>query len=153
MPTNVLVLNGTEVDSQGYPPRAPHNKKFGDLIVFTDKFDSFEFPPGPPQPIPGVPAGSTQPQHSGFCFLVREPNVWLCQAGFLLPGLGAPFANGGQIQARGLMDFDQSGPAQAAIDGGFGDYDSAGGRIDVTFPPTPKGGKPKSRWELTIRTP
>jgi hypothetical protein len=43
------------------------------------------------------------------------------------------------------MDFDQSGPAQAAIDGGFGDYDSAGGRIDVTFPPTPKGGKPKSR--------
>ena len=107
----------------------------------------------PTQPIPVVPAGSTEPQVSGFCFLLREPNVWLCQSGFLLPRLGAHFTRGGQIQGRGLMDFNRPEPFQGAIDGGFGDYDSAGGLIDATFPPTPTGGKPRSRWEMTIRTP
>ena len=138
---------------QGLSPPDPHNKKFGDLVVFTNTIDSFEIKPGATQPIPVVPAGSTEPQVSGFCFLLREPNVWLCQSGFLLPRLGAHFTRGGQIQGRGLMDFNRPEPFQGAIDGGFGDYDSAGGLIDATFPPTPTGGKPRSRWEMTIRTP
>jgi hypothetical protein len=157
MPTRTLVLDGEEAVSQGYPPRNENAQKLGDRLVFSDNITSFQFEPSSPTPVSGsVPPPNVGAQHSGFCIRVRGKgeNFWLCQAGFILPGLpNTAYPNGGQIQARGLMNFSGPLPLQAAIDGGFGDYDSAGGRIDVTFPPTPAGAKPKSRWTMTIRTP
>jgi hypothetical protein len=143
MPTTRLRLKGSAFDSDDYPPRRHH--RFGDRTVFTDDITSFN-------PDPANPASLDQPtagQHSGFCFLLREPNVWLCQAGFLLPGFaGTTFPNGGQIQARGLMDFATGVPVRAAISGGFGDYDSAGGQIEVSFPAANQ-----SQWDMPIVRP
>jgi hypothetical protein len=85
-------------------------------------------------------------QHSGFCVLVRKPGLWLCQAGFILPSI-VDFPNGGQIQARGLMDFSGAPPFnfQAAITGGIDDYRRAEGQIDATFSPPVT-----TVWTLTI---
>jgi hypothetical protein len=88
--------------------------------------------------------------HSGFCFRVREPAVpgardlWLCQAGYVLPGIKKRhFRHGGQIEARGILDFSSNQPGVVAITGGTGDYRLASG--EVTFFPT--------YWELMIFTP
>jgi hypothetical protein len=133
MPTTSVQLRGNEVDSRGFPRQG---KRLGDRVVFTDDIISVNGAP---------PTGAGQ--HSGFCVLVREPDLWLCEAGFILPGIpGTPFANGGQIQARGLMDF-AGGAFQAAITGGIGDYHQARGQIAGTTNP------PQTDWTLTIETP
>jgi hypothetical protein len=154
MATRTLVLNGTEVEGQGYPPRNPKAQKFGDRLVFTDDIDSFEFKPSSGPSVTGSASGG---QHSGFCFKVRakdaagqDKNFWLCQAGFDLPALAfpnTPFPTGGQIEARGLMDFNKP-TVTAAITGGFGDYNGAEGRVDVAFPDIGK-----STWTMTIELP
>jgi hypothetical protein len=89
--------------------------------------------------------------HSGFCFRLREPAVlsdpdlWLCQAGYVLPGVKKKhFRNGGQIEARGILDFSPGAPQGiVAITGGTRDYRRASG--EIKFFPT--------YWELTIFTP
>lgn len=156
MPTRTLVLDGEEAVSQGFPPRDENAQKLGDRIVFSHNITSFAFEPSSPNPVTvPIPPPKVGAQHSGFCVRVRGKgeNFWLCQAGFLLPGLpNTAYPKGGQIQGRGLLDFSGS-LLQTAIDGGFGDYDSAGGQVDVTFPQTPPGAKPKTRWTMAIRTP
>ena len=73
-------------------------------------------------------------QHLGFCVRVRvrvrvrQPDLWLCEAGYILPGIpGTPFPNGGQLQARGLLKFSNA-VNTVAITGGTGDYRRASGK-------------------------
>lgn len=107
-------------------------------------------PPGSPQPPPDAPAlvnmlifsdditeitGKTNlgpSHHTGFCFNVRRPDLWLCQATYILPGIPKRhFKKGGQIQARGMLDFSSSANAIVAITGGTGDYRDASGEIEL----------------------
>jgi hypothetical protein len=136
MPTTMLVVRCNEVDSWGLPRRG---KKLGDRLAFTDELTHINNAP--------IPGG----QHSGTCVLVREPTMWLCEAGFILPGIpGTIFPNGGQIEARGLMDFpgDPPWPFRAAITGGIGpDYRRAQGDIEGTNTP------PRTDWTLGVETP
>jgi hypothetical protein len=84
-------------------------------------------------------------QHSGFCFVVRKPNTWLCQAGYTLPGIKKRhLRKGGQIEARGILDFASTQPGGVAITGGTGDYRRATGEIKFL------DGR---HYELTIFTP
>jgi hypothetical protein len=79
------------------PPQPPNNKpenNIGSVNVFTDDITAIN--------------GDTslRGEHSGFCFHVRQPNFWLCQAVYTLPGIRKRrFRHGGQIQARGRLDF------------------------------------------------
>jgi hypothetical protein len=73
MPTRTLVLSGTEVQSEGYPPRSPKRTgTFGDRIGFTDDLTSFEFKPSSGPSVSGPTSGG---QHSGFCFKVRAKDA------------------------------------------------------------------------------
>lgn len=101
--------------------------------------------------INGKPVAPGESTHAGFCFRVREPpipsgapDLWLCQAGYALPGIKKKhFRKGGQIEARGILDFGPGAPpGVVAITGGTGDYRRASGQIN--FLPT--------HWELTIFT-
>jgi hypothetical protein len=107
MPTRTLVLDGEEAVSQGYPPRNENAQKLGDRLVFSDNITSFQFEPASPNPVAGpIPPPKVGAQHSGFCIRVRGKgeNFWLCQAGFVLPGLpNTAYSNGGQIQVDGLQ--------------------------------------------------
>jgi hypothetical protein len=88
----------------------------------------------------------------GFCFRVQKPDMWLCEAGWTLPGLPAPspFPNGGQIQARGLLDFRSNAAGKVAITGGTDDYLRALGHILITA----VGGTPAvTVYTFTIETP
>lgn len=133
MPTTMLTLRGNNVARWGLPRRG---RRLGDRLAFTDDLTAINGAP--------IPGG----QHSGTCVLVREPNMWLCEAGFILPGIPA-FPNGGQIEARGLMDFppDPPYPFRAAITGGIGDYRRAQGHLQGTETP------PTTDWTLRIETP
>ena len=70
--------------------------------------------------------------HSGFCFRVRKPDLWLCQAGYVLPAIPkTPFKNGGQIEARGILNFASNKPSFVAITGGTRDFRRATGHIKL----------------------
>jgi hypothetical protein len=136
MATTTLTLVGNEVESHN---RFGPGHQLGGQQFFTDDVVSINNAP------------SSGGQHSGFCVFVRKPGVWLCQAGFILPPLANTlFPNGGQIQARGLMDFSGSPPFEfkAAITGGIDDYRRAEGQVNGKFTP-PK----TTEWTLLIETP
>ena len=64
-------------------------------------------------------------QHSGECVLVREPNVWKCEAGWTFLE--------GNLVAGGLITFDENIPTfSTAIYGGTGAYKDARGQITGT---------------------
>jgi hypothetical protein len=119
MAKTTIALRGVEVVSRRIPKK---RKRLGQMLVFSDEITVIDgaVSPGPSQ-------------HTGFCIHVREPNLWLCEAGIMLPGLPAPhpFTTGGQVQARGLMDFDSQADAIVAITGGTGDYLRASGEVRV----------------------
>jgi hypothetical protein len=145
MTTTSLVLVGHEVGGQ--KQRRPKAKKVGDLIAFTDTIITINNVPNPASDPELGPA-----QHSGFCVLVREPNIWLCQAGFSLPPISTPpfNAQGGQLQARGLMNLDLAN-FHAAITGGTRDYHQAQGELNGTYDvnPTPA----ETTWYIDVETP
>ena len=115
MPKLILKLKITSVLFTPVP------QNFGDMQVFTDDITE----------INGKPLAPGVSQHSGFCFVVREPNTWLCQAGYSLPGIRKRrFRKGGQIQARALLDISKP-VNRAAITGGTGDYRRASGDIKL----------------------
>jgi hypothetical protein len=119
MPTASFTMKATTIASRGFPRQG---KKQGDVVVFTDNITEVN--------------GNTglRGQHSGCCVLVREPTFWLCEAGYIFPGLPITnFGNGGQLQARGLLDFSTN-RFTVAITGGTGDYRLASGHIDLTEP-------------------
>ena len=129
----VLRLTINPIFSTPFPP----NPQIGDMRVFTDDIVEINC-----QALtPGLY------QHSGFCFVVRQPNFWLCQAGYVVPGIKKRhFRKGGQIHARGLFDEDGGGssPSFAAITGGHGDYRRATGEVEFLD---------GTHWKLTIFTP
>ena len=134
MPIAVLKLKGIEAVNRRIPKKG---KRLGQMLVFSDDITRIN---GAPSPGPS--------QHSGFCFRVRKPDIWLCQAGHVLPGRpGTIFPNGGQIQARGLLDFSNSAPVRVAITGGTGDYRRASGEIVLTGTP------PVTRFTVTLEIP
>jgi hypothetical protein len=134
MPIAVLKLKGIEAVNRRIPKKG---KRLGQMLVFSDDITRIN---GAPSPGPS--------QHSGFCFRVRKPDIWLCQAGYVLPGRpGTIFPNGGQIQARGLLDFSNSAPVRVAITGGTGDYRRASGEIVLTGTP------PVTRFTVTLEIP
>jgi hypothetical protein len=138
MPTTVLSLLISPVDSRNIPIVLPWWKRLGDVTVQTDD-------------IKEINGANLMGQHSGFCVRVRKPNWWLCRAGYNLPGIPdtvlppkSPFPNGGQLQARGLLDFGAPNPNFVAITGGTGDYKSASGEVKFLD---------DIHWELTVITP
>jgi hypothetical protein len=137
MPRLVLKLKLTNVTEKYIPPKPPPTpppNELGHMYVVTDNIIE----------INGKPIAPGVSQHSGFCFVVRKPNTWLCQAGYTLPGIKKKhFRHGGQIEARGILDFSAPSPTFVAITGGTGDYRRASG--EVKFLP--------NHWELTIYTP
>jgi hypothetical protein len=139
-----LTLKTIEVVSMRIPRRG---KKLGQMLVFNEDITEINSTPIDQFPVPSL----GPPQHLGFCFRVQKPDMWLCQAGWILPGLPAPspFLNGGQIQARGLLDF-RSPAGEVAITGGTEDYLNALGRIVTTA----LGGSPAvTEYTFTIVTP
>ena len=117
------------------PPPPPTPNELGDMYVLTDNIIEINGKTIPP----GVS------QHSGFCFVVRKPNTWLCQAGYTLPGIKKRhFRKGGQIEARGILDFSAPNPKFVAITGGTEDYRRASGEVKFLD---------DTHWELTIFTP
>jgi Dirigent-like protein len=99
------------------PPNNPNN--IGSVNVFTDDITEIN--------------GDTslRGQHSGFCFQVRQPNFWLCQAVYTLPGIRKRrFRHGGQIEARGRLDFSTQ-LHTVAITGGTDDYRRATGHVKI----------------------
>jgi hypothetical protein len=75
----ILKLKLASVGSRDFPqqnfppPTNPNN--IGSLNVFTDDITEIN--------------GDTslRGEHSGFCFHVRQPDFWLCQAVYTLPGI------------------------------------------------------------------
>lgn len=147
MVSTTVVLELVSFDSRRIPKKS---KKLGQMLVFTDDITKIHN-------TSIVPGAS---QHSGFCIRVRRPgsagrpDIWLCRAGFVLPGIpNTPFTYGGQIQARGLIDFSGSSltPSKVAITGGTDDYLRATGEIELkTLDPGPPE---VSEYTLTIETP
>jgi hypothetical protein len=126
-----LILRGTELYSQHVhlpatlvPPNVPARPgtpPLVEMLIFSDNITEIN--------------GKTNlgpSQHTGFCFNVRGQDLWLCQAAFILPGIPKRhFKKGGQIQARGMLDFSSSANAIVAITGGTGDYRDASGEIEL----------------------
>jgi hypothetical protein len=129
-----LTLSNVATDPDPLPP-PPY--QLGNRLVFTDNIIE----------INGKTIAPGVSQHAGFCFVVREPNTWLCQAGYTLPGIKKRhFRKGGQIQARGILVFPSSStqPGFVAITGGTGDYRRASGEAKLLD---------DTHYELTIYTP
>ena len=131
----ILKLKLASVGSRDFPqqnfppPNNPNN--IGSVNVFTDDITEIN--------------GDTslRGEHSGFCFHVRQPNFWLCQAVYTLPGIRKKrFRHGGQIQARGRLDFDKNRHT-VAITGGTDDYRRVTGHVKIDG----------NNYTLTIYTP
>ncbi|HJY45073.1 MAG TPA: hypothetical protein VJ301_10645 [Propionibacteriaceae bacterium] len=109
----------------------PQNNQLGNMIASSDDITVINGDP------------SLRGQHSGFYVRVRRPDFWLCEAGYILPGIpGTPFPNGGQLQTRGLLKFS-SLVNTVAIIGGTDDYRCASGQVKIDG----------NNFELTIETP
>ena len=128
MPTTIINLTVKTVEEKAVTPQ---NNQLGNMIAFSDDVTVINDDP------------SLRGQHSGFYIRVRRPDVWLCEAGYILPGIpGTSFPDGGQLQTRGLLKF----PAlvnTVAIIGGTDDYRCASGQVNIDG----------NKFELTIETP
>jgi hypothetical protein len=128
MTTTIITLTVATVEEREVPPK---NNQLGNMLVFDESITKIN--------------GDTAltGRHSGFCVRVQKPDIWLCEAGWRLPGIpNTPFPNGGQIQARGLLDFGVDA-GTVAITGGTDDYRRASGHIKFN----------KNDYTLTIETP
>jgi hypothetical protein len=128
MPTTIIKLKVKTIASRDVPPK---NNQLGNMAVSSDDITQINGD------------ASLKGQHSGFCVRVRQPNWWLCEAGYILPGIpNTPFPNGGQLQTRGLLDFSKQ-VNTVAITGGTGDYLRASGEVELNG----------NDFTLTIETP
>jgi hypothetical protein len=117
--TTTINLTVSTIDSRNIPFFLQLWKRLGDINVFTDDIIQINSNP------------NLTGQHSGFCIRVRKPEIWLCRAGYILPPIPGltPFdVNGGQLEARGLLNFNNA-VNTVAITGGTGDYSRASGEI------------------------
>ena len=91
MPTTIINLKVKTVEEKAVTPQ---NNQLGNMIAFSDDITVINDDP------------SLSGQHSGFYVRVRRPDFWMCEAGYIFPGIpGTPFPNGGQLQTRGLLKF------------------------------------------------
>lgn len=128
MPTTIINLKVKTVEEREVPPK---DNKLGNMIVSDEDITEIN--------------GDTslRGQHSALCVRVRQPDFWLFEAGYILPGIpNTPFPNGGQLQARGLIKFS-SLVNTVAITGGTGDYRRASGQVKLDG----------NNFELTVETP
>jgi hypothetical protein len=115
MPVMKTVI-ATEVASQGRPAAG---KKLGARLIFTDD-------------VRDEATNTLQGQHSGECVLVREPDMWKCEAGWTFLE--------GNLVAGGLIKFDPNIPTfTTAIYGGTAAYKEARGQITGTSANLPAG--------------
>jgi hypothetical protein len=128
MPTTIINLKVKTVEEKAVTPQ---NHQLGNMIASSDDITEINGDP------------SLRGQHSGFCVRVRRPDYWLCEAGYILPGIpNTPFPNGGQLQTQGLLKLS-SLVNTAAIIGGTDDYRRASGQVKIDG----------NNFELTIDTP
>jgi hypothetical protein len=115
--TTTITLTVATVEERRLRPR---NRKLGNMLVFDERITQINN------------NSALTGRHSGFCIRVRrkQQEIWLCEAGWRLPGIpGHPlFSHGGQIHARGLLDFSSS-TGTVAITGGTDDYKAASGQL------------------------
>jgi hypothetical protein len=128
MPTTIINLKVKSVEERAVTPQ---NNQLGNMIASSDDITEINGDP------------SLRGLHSGFYVRVRRPDFWLCEAGYILPGVpGTPFPNGGQLQTRGFLKFF-SLVNTVAIIGGTDDYRCASGQVKIDG----------NNFELTIETP
>jgi hypothetical protein len=128
MTTTTITLTVAKIEEKAVPPQ---NNQLGNMLAFDENITKINGNTG----LTG--------RHSGFCVRVQKPEIWLCEAGWRLPGIpGTPFPNGGQLQARGLLDFNID-TGTVAITGGTDDYLRASGHMKFN----------KNDYTLTIETP
>jgi hypothetical protein len=128
MPTTVINLKVKTIEEKAV---TPPNNQLGNMIASSDDITEINGDP------------SLKGQHSSFYVRVRRPDLWLHEAGYILPGIpGSPFPNGGQLQTRGLLKFS-SLVNTVAIIGGIDDYRRASGHVRIDG----------NNFELTIDTP
>ena len=128
MPTTIINLKVKTVEEKAVTPQ---NNQLGNMIASSDDITEINGDP------------SLRGQHSVFFVRVRRPDYWLCEAGYILPGIPhTPFPNGGQLQTQGLLKFSNL-VNTVAITGGTGDYRGASGQVKLDGP----------NFELTIETP
>jgi hypothetical protein len=116
----VLELRGTEIFPTRVVPLVPAGgtPDLGTRRVFSEDLR---------EPGSDVVVG----QHSGTCVHVRQPNMWLCHAGWTLEKVGPGAGKSGNLMAGGLVDFAAAPPFSVAIFGGTGDYGTARGEIEA----------------------
>jgi hypothetical protein len=119
----VMNLTATSVEA-----RAKGSPKLGTPSVFTDD-------------LADTATGADVGQHSGICFRVRKPDMFVCHAGWDLQNdAAAGLAGGlrGNLVAGGLLDFNAA-KFTVGIFGGTGGYSKARGQITgdaSNYPPT-----------------
>ena len=80
MPTTIINVTVKTVEEKAVTAQ---NNQLGNMIAFSDDITVINDDP------------SLRGQHSGFYIRVRRPDVWLCEAGYILPGIpGTPFQIG-----------------------------------------------------------
>jgi hypothetical protein len=106
MTTTTTTLTVATVEERKVPPQ---NNNLGNMLVFDERITQINN------------NTALTGRHSGFCVRVRrdQQDMWLCEAGWRLPGIPGHqhFSHGGQIHARGLLDFGSS-TRTVAITGG-----------------------------------
>jgi hypothetical protein len=128
MPTTIINVKVRTVEGKAI---SPQNNQLGNMTASSEDITEINGDP------------SLRGQHSSFSVRVRRPDYWLCEAGYVLPGIpGTPFPNGGQLQTRGLIKLS-SLVTSVAIIGGTEDYRCASGQVNIDG----------NNFELTIETP
>jgi hypothetical protein len=118
----LVKLTASEVSSGTFPnydPQGPDDA-LGTRMVFAEDLRDAK-------------TGEAVGQHNGTCTLVRQPEVWLCHAGWALKDVGPGAGKTGNLVAGGLFDFSGAvePPFYLAIFGGTGDFDTVKGEIAV----------------------
>jgi hypothetical protein len=131
MTTTIITLTVATVEEREVPPK---NSELGNMLVFDERITQINN------------NTALTGRHSGFCVRVRrqQQEIWLCEAGWRLPGIPGHhlFPNGGQLHARGLLDFSIT-TGTVAITGGTDDYRRASGHMKFN----------QQDYVLTIETP
>ena len=129
--TTTITLTVATVEGRKVPPQ---NNKLGNMLVFDERITQINN------------NTALAGRHSGFCVRVRrdQQEIWLREAGWRLPSIPGHqlFSHGGQIHARGLLDFS-SNTGTVAITGGTDDYRTASGHMTFN----------NQDYVLTIETP
>jgi hypothetical protein len=133
MPIAVLKLKGIEAVNRRIPKKG---KRLGQMLVFSDDITRIN---GAPSPGPS--------QHSGFCFRVRKPDIWLCQAGYVLPGRpGTISRTGVRFRLEGFSTSQIAHPSESLSLEGPATIDVRRGRLFLPEHHQSRGSRSHSRF-------